>query len=98
MIAREKQPLVARIPDSKGKNTMQPVEARRLHLRFACSVPRSQNESHKVLSDLIIQNAVEQVEQDIPIWEHKIYRPAPLLCDGDGPIAEYRNWFSQFYA
>jgi hypothetical protein len=30
-----------------------------------------------------------QVEQDIPIWENKIYLENPLLCDGDGPIAKY---------
>ena len=40
----------------------------------------------------------EQVEQDIPIWENKIYLDTPLLCDGDGPIRKYRKWFSQFYA
>jgi nitrite reductase/ring-hydroxylating ferredoxin subunit len=36
-------------------------------------------------------------EQDFPIWENKQFRPAPLLCDGDGPIAEYRRWVRQFY-
>ena len=40
----------------------------------------------------------EQVEQDIPIWENKIYLDTPLLCDGDGSIRKYRKWFSQFYA
>ena len=28
----------------------------------------------------------------------KIYLENPLLCDGDGPIAKYRKWFTQFYA
>ena len=37
------------------------------------------------------------MEQDIPIWNNKIYQPAPRLCDGDGPIAEFRKWFRQFY-
>ena len=22
----------------------------------------------------------------------------PILCDGDGPIAKYRKWFTQFYS
>jgi hypothetical protein len=38
------------------------------------------------------------VEQDIPIWEHKRYRPEPVLCDGDGPILAFRRWAAQFYA
>jgi hypothetical protein len=34
----------------------------------------------------------------MPIWEHKIFQPNPILCDGDSPIAQFRRWFSQFYA
>ncbi|TFH24793.1 MAG: Rieske (2Fe-2S) protein [Myxococcales bacterium] len=75
-----------------------PVERERIHLRFACSVPKAQEGSHRVLSRMIIDNAIDQVEQDIPIWKNKIYQPRPVLCDGDGPIAPYREWFSQFYA
>jgi hypothetical protein len=36
-------------------------------------------------------------EQDFAIWEHKRYEPRPILCDGDGPIAEHRKWAAQFY-
>jgi 3-ketosteroid 9alpha-monooxygenase subunit A len=36
-------------------------------------------------------------EQDIPIWEHKIHRAVPLLCDGDGPIGRFRVWTRQFH-
>jgi hypothetical protein len=39
-----------------------------------------------------------QFEQDVPIWEHKCYRTRPALADGDGPVAEYRRWFRQFYS
>lgn len=34
---------------------------------------------------------------DLPIWNHKIYRPRPLLCDEDRSIARFRQWFAQFY-
>lgn len=40
----------------------------------------------------------DQVVNDMPIWNHKIYQENPILCDGDGPIHQYRKWFSQFYA
>lgn len=35
---------------------------------------------------------------DFIIWNNKKYRPNPLLCDGDGPILKYRQWFRKFYA
>lgn len=35
---------------------------------------------------------------DFIVWNHKKYRPNPLLCDGDGPIRQYRKWFRKFYA
>lgn len=38
-----------------------------------------------------------QIGEDIPIWENKIYQPRPQLCDGDGPIAKFRRWATQFY-
>lgn len=38
------------------------------------------------------------IQADLPIWNHKIYRECPLLCDGDGPILPFRAWFRQFYA
>lgn len=34
---------------------------------------------------------------DMIIWDNKKYRPEPLLCDGDGPILKWREWYSQFY-
>jgi 3-ketosteroid 9alpha-monooxygenase subunit A len=39
-----------------------------------------------------------QLEQDIPIWENKIYVHPPLLVEGDGPIGLYRKWCRQFYS
>lgn len=34
---------------------------------------------------------------DLPIWRDKIHRERPLLVKGDGPIAELRRWYAQFY-
>ncbi len=36
-------------------------------------------------------------EDDIRIWEHKIYRDPAMLCEGDGPIGKLRKWYRQFY-
>ena len=34
---------------------------------------------------------------DVPIWQDKVYLERPLLVKGDGNIAEFRRWYSQFY-
>lgn len=34
---------------------------------------------------------------DLIVWDNKKYRPKPLLCDGDGPILQFRKYFRQFY-
>jgi 3-ketosteroid 9alpha-monooxygenase subunit A len=45
----------------------------------------------------ICANIIQQLREDTPIWEHKKYWTSPMLCDGDGPIAKFRKWYSQFY-
>ncbi|SIO70318.1 3-ketosteroid 9alpha-monooxygenase subunit A [Burkholderia sp. GAS332] len=42
--------------------------------------------------------AHEAFDQDVVIWQRKIYRPAPLLCDGDGPLFQLRHWYRQFFS
>lgn len=38
-----------------------------------------------------------EVEQDIVVWETKIFQDPPALASGDGPVAAYRRWAKQFY-
>lgn len=38
-----------------------------------------------------------QLEQDVVIWEKKIYVARPMLAASDGPILKYREWYRQFY-
>jgi len=77
--------------------TVIPITSSRLKLRFAFSKPLDISDTFNILTDGMIAEIVRQVQFDIPIWENKIYRDSPLLCNGDGPIAKYRQWFSQFY-
>jgi hypothetical protein len=37
----------------------------------------------------------KQIEQDIPMWEAKIYRDRPALARGESAITEFRNWAEQ---
>lgn len=34
--------------------------------------------------------------EDIPIWDHKIYRSAPNLVKGEETIARFRRWYAKF--
>ena len=43
-----------------------------------------------------VADNIRTFEQDFPIWENKVYRERPVLCDGDGPIHEFRRWAAQF--
>lgn len=76
-------------------NSLSPVDEDEVHLRWTFTVSRN-------LADTVgvdfIDGLTEAVRPDIPIWENKVFRPNPLLCDGDGPIAEFRRWAQQFYS
>jgi 3-ketosteroid 9alpha-monooxygenase subunit A len=64
-------------------------------------IARRNGESDEAMEETL-QKYVEEhalvATQDFEIWEHKLYRPDPVLCEEDGPIAEYRRWIRQFYA
>lgn len=89
---------ISRMFDTVLMGTITPIDDQNLHLRFSFSMPKEQTELHTLYAHGLRDEIVRQVEQDIPIWEHKTYLESPILCDGDGPIAKYRKWFQQFYA
>jgi hypothetical protein len=67
----------------------------RLHFSMRCLPDAAATERIAELNERITR---AQFEQDVPIWEHKCYRARPPLADGDGPVADYRRWFRQFYS
>jgi len=78
--------------------TMTPIDATTSHVRYAFTQPRVNGQDPKGgVAAAIIRDIVKQTNEDIPIWENKVYRERPVLCDGDGPIAQYRRWCQQFY-
>lgn len=88
----------SRLFDICMMGTVTPIDDQSIHLRFNFSTPKAQTDMHQLYAEGMIKEIAFQVEQDIPIWEHKTYLESPILCDGDGPIAKYRKWFQQFYA
>lgn len=76
-----------------------PIDEDHCHLRFNFSVKKTGGaEMARGVGKAFVAEVSRQVEQDIPIWEHKAQYEKPLLCDGDGPIALFRRWCTQFYS
>jgi hypothetical protein len=74
-----------------------PVDREHVHMRWLLTVTANLPEAAR---NEVIRGITEGtgVEADIPIWEHKRFVANPVLCDGDGPIAEFRRWAAQFYS
>lgn len=76
-----------------------PIDGETVHLRMGViGAKRGLDEeaAREVLRGYVAEHAVVAT-QDFAIWENKRYPTNPMLCDGDGPIAEYRKWAEQFY-
>ncbi len=75
-----------------------PIDGENVHLRFNFSVKRTAGaDIVRGVGKAFVAEVTRQLEQDIPIWENKIQLERPMLCDGDGPIALFRRWCTQFY-
>ena len=72
-----------------------PIDEERCHVRYGFTQPRSLEGGGAAA---MIREVVRQTNEDIPIWENKVHHARPVLCDGDGPIANYRRWCRQFYS
>lgn len=76
-----------------------PIDAETTHVQLGVIARQGEQgeaDTREQLRSYMDEHAVV-AQQDFPIWENKIYREDPLLCDGDGPISAYRRWAQQFY-
>ena len=79
-------------------SSVTPVDGEHVDVRFSFKTKKIGNES--VTSNVaaaFIKEIERQMGQDIPIWENKVMKIPPVLCDGDGPIGLFRRWSKQFY-
>ncbi|MDY7226062.1 Rieske 2Fe-2S domain-containing protein [Hyalangium rubrum] len=74
-----------------------PVGPEHVSLRhtFFIRAPTQPGGSNNVGKALVAE-ILRQVEEDIPIWENKVYRPKPLLSAGERAIPVLRHWSRQF--
>ena len=79
-------------------NCHTPIDENTLHLRFGVmlkivgSAARTEGFAKKY-----VENLQTGFAEDIQIWENKLYRERPMLCDGDGAIGKLRRWYARFY-
>jgi 3-ketosteroid 9alpha-monooxygenase subunit A len=75
-----------------------PINHGELDLRLGVSLKLAgDRKKTEALVDIYMNNLKSGFEDDLRIWENKLYRETPVLCDGDGPITQLRRWYRQFY-
>jgi len=74
-----------------------PIEADKSEIWFAFTVRDIGKGITGGVGKAFMAEVSRQLEQDIPVWENKIFIDPPILCDGDGPIGPFRKWAKQFY-
>ncbi|HEY1448701.1 MAG TPA: Rieske 2Fe-2S domain-containing protein [Caulobacteraceae bacterium] len=76
-----------------------PVEKDEVRVRFCFTQPRGQTEGMSAMvAHGFIQEVCRQLDQDKVIWDRQRYLRRPIICDGDGPILQFRRYYRQFYA
>ena len=80
-------------------NAHTPVDENSLELRMGLLVKGVDYETKlgRTLGEMWIDALQEGYFQDVAIWENKRWQAEPMLCDGDGPIGDLREWYAQFY-
>ena len=53
-------------------------------------------ENQRLIRNYIAQGQ-ETFFQDLRIWDTKVRVDNPILCGGDGPLLQLREWYNQFY-
>jgi cholesterol 7-dehydrogenase len=75
--------------------TVTPVEPTLQRVLHAChaepGVPR-------LVAKVLLASVIRAYEQDVAVWAHKRYEPAPRLTASESSVKSYRGWVRQFYA
>ena len=86
--------------DSILLNCHVPITLRSFDLRFGMMVRKMKgmtDEMSRQVVDAYIKGVQQGFYQDVAIWDNKVRIDNPLLCEGDGPIYQLRDWYRQFY-
>ena len=72
-----------------------PIDAGHTHSRWVFSVTRNLAD---IAGEEFICGMSTGVMQDMRIWENKIHRADPVLCEADEYLVGFRRWAKQFYS
>jgi 3-ketosteroid 9alpha-monooxygenase subunit A len=81
-------------------NSHTPIDQNSFELRFGVLVKKFPGMTREQC-DQMVQGYVDLTNkafgEDVDIWHNKVRIDNPLLCDGDGPVYQNRQWYEQFY-
>ncbi|HBZ70057.1 MAG TPA: FeS-binding protein [Deltaproteobacteria bacterium] len=72
-----------------------PVDRGHSHSRWLFTVTKNLVD---LAGEQFIQDLSAGVKQDLRIWENKVHRARPVLCEADRYLADFRQWARQFYS
>ncbi len=77
-----------------------PIDQNSFELRYAIKVrrvPGLSEAENQAIAEGYAEQAHKSFFQDVAIWHNKTRVDKPVLCDGDGPVYQLREWYEQFY-
>lgn len=88
-----------------------PIDGERIHLRIGLAIspvrkpwkifpllaPIPGSLATRIIHKGAMDAYINDVSQDLAIWENKRYLHPAVLARGDGPVGAYRQWARQFY-
>jgi phenylpropionate dioxygenase-like ring-hydroxylating dioxygenase large terminal subunit len=72
-----------------------PIDVGHAHSRWLFTATKNMAD---LAGEEFIEGMSKGVKQDMRIWENKIHRARPVLCEADKYLAEFRRWTKQFYS
>ncbi len=72
-----------------------PIDSGHSHSRWIFTTTKNMAD---VAGEEFVKGLSQGVTQDLRIWENKIYRAHPVLCEADKYLAQFRRWTRQFYS
>ncbi|WP_304349282.1 Rieske 2Fe-2S domain-containing protein [Comamonas testosteroni] len=84
---------------SKQVNIHTPIDPNHLDVCYGIKIQRDPAlHDTDAIAKEYAKFAHDAFDQDVVIWNKKIYRPTPLLCEDDGPLIQLRQWYRQFFS
>jgi nitrite reductase/ring-hydroxylating ferredoxin subunit len=74
-----------------------PIDDEHIHLRLGASLKSHWGPLTPIVQKIAHHILCDEINQDLDVWESKVFMDPPQLAKGDGPIIPYRRWAEQFY-